>query len=137
MKATSGRGLLATGSPFPPVKGAGGEIGVAQCNNLFIFPGMGLGALVVKTNKITDQMFTSASKALSGLVTPDMAKRGYLLPEMRDIRRVSFEVALAVAREARDAGLGRLLDDEELARVIKAAQWDPHFYPYRAGKLPT
>jgi len=137
MHATRGRGLLATGSPFPPVRVDGREIGVAQCNNLFIFPGMGLGALVAKTNKVTDQMFIAASKALSGLVTPDQAARGYLLPEMRDIRRVSFEVALAVAREARDAGLGRLLAEEELARVIKKAQWDPHFYPYRAGRLPV
>ena len=97
---------------------------------------MGLGALVAKANKVTDQMFIAASKALSGLVTPDQAERGYLLPEMRDIRRVSSEVALAVAREAREAGLGRLLDDEEFARVIKKAQWGPHFYPYRAGRLP-
>jgi malate dehydrogenase (oxaloacetate-decarboxylating) len=136
MAATGGRGLLATGSPFPPMKVDGSEIGVAQCNNLFIFPGMGLGALVAKANKVTDQMFIAASKALSGLVTPDQAERGYLLPEMRDIRRVSFEVALAVGKEARDAGLGRLLDDEELARVIQKAQWDPHFYPYRPGRLP-
>jgi malate dehydrogenase (oxaloacetate-decarboxylating) len=56
---------------------------------------------------------------------------------MRDIRRVSFEVALAVAREARDAGLGRLLDDEKLAGVIKKAQWASRFYPYRAGRLPV
>ncbi len=137
MKATGGRGLIATGSPFPPVKVADREIGIAQCNNVFIFPGMGLGALVAKASKVTDQMFTAASKALSGLVTPDQAERGYLLPETRDIRKVSFEVALAVAKEARDAGLGRLLDDEQLARVIRKAQWEPHFYPYRAGKLPT
>jgi len=137
MKATGGRGLMAMGSPFPPVKIDGTEIGIAQCNNLFIFPGMGLGALVAKANKITDQMFTAASKALSALVTPNQAERGYLLPEMRDIRRVSFEVALAVAREARDAGLGRLLDDEKLAGVIKKAQWAPRFYPYRAGRLPV
>jgi malate dehydrogenase (oxaloacetate-decarboxylating) len=136
MRASSGRGLIATGSPFPPLKMDGREIGVAQCNNLFIFPGMGLGALVAKANKVTDQMFIAVSKTLSGLVTPDQAERGYLLPEMRDIRRVSFEVALAVAREARDAGLGRLLEDEKLATLIKKAQWDPHFYPYRAGRQP-
>lgn len=136
MRASRGRGLIATGSPFPPVKVDGREVGVAQCNNLFIFPGMGLGALVTKANKVTEQMFIAASKALSGLVTPDQAERGYLLPEMREIRRVSFEVALAVAREARDAGLGRLLDDERFATLIKKAQWDPHFYPYRAGRRP-
>ncbi len=136
MAATGGRGLIATGSPFPPIKANGREIGFAQCNNLFIFPGMGLGALVAKANKVTDQMFIAASKALSGLVRPDQAEGGHLLPEMRDIRRVSFEVALAVAKEARDAGLGRLLDDGELARVIRKAQWSPHFYPYRAGR-PT
>ena len=137
MRATGGRGLIATGSPFPPVKVAGKEIGIAQCNNVFIFPGMGLGALVAKASKVTDQMFTAASKALSGLVTPDQAERGYLLPETRDIRKVSFEVALVVAKEARDAGLGRLLDDEQLAKVIRKAQWVPHFYPYRAGKQST
>jgi malate dehydrogenase (oxaloacetate-decarboxylating) len=136
MRASRGRGLIATGSPFPPVKMDGREVGVAQCNNLFIFPGMGLGALVTKANKVTEQMFIAASKTLSGLVTPDQAERGYLLPEMREIRRVSSEVALAVAREARDAGLGRLLDDERFATLIRKAQWDPHFYPYRAGRRP-
>jgi len=59
--------------------------------------------------------------------------RGLLLPEMKDIRKVSFEVALAVAKEARDSGLGRQLSDSHLMAVIAKAQWEPHYYPYKPG----
>ena len=63
--------------------------------------------------------------------------KGLLLPPMQDIRKASFEVAKAVAIEARNNGLGRQLDDEALAARICAAQWDPHFYSYRAGGCQT
>jgi malate dehydrogenase (oxaloacetate-decarboxylating) len=76
-------------------------------------------------------MFLKASKALSDLVTEEQRKQNMLLPDLNDIRNVSYRVALAVAIEARDSGLGRLLSDEEYAHVIKKAQWEPHYYPYR------
>lgn len=60
--------------------------------------------------------------------------RGMMLPAMEAIREVSFKVALAVAKEARDSGLGRLLDDDQLAKAIAKAQWEPKFSPYRAAK---
>ena len=135
VEATEGRALIATGSPFPPASWRGGEVPVSQCNNLYIFPGVGLGALVAQATKVTDRMFGAAAKALSALVGEAGQRRGLLLPPMETIRDVSFHVALAVAREARDAGLGRLLPDEELARVIRKAQWQPCFYPYRPGFL--
>ena len=116
---------------------AGREIGIAQRNTPSSFPGMGLGALVAKANKVTDQMFTAASEALSGLATPERAERTSLLAELRNIRRISFEVALAVASQARDAGLGRLLAGAELARAIQKARWDPRSSPYGPGRLPV
>jgi malate dehydrogenase (oxaloacetate-decarboxylating) len=117
--ATHGGGLVATGSPFP---------GTAQCNNMFIFPGVGLGALVSDASKVTPEMFHAASHALSAL-----APAGRLLPDLSDIRNVSFHVAKAVACEARDSGLGRLLSDESFEDAIRRAQWVPHYYAFRPG----
>jgi malate dehydrogenase (oxaloacetate-decarboxylating) len=132
--ATEGRGLVATGSPFPPFPFAGRTLLSSQCNNMYIFPGVGLGALVAKAAKVTDGMLMAASRALSALVTPEQEAMGLMLPAMEDIRAVSAKVALAVAKEARDTGLGRVLDDEELEKVVLRAQWDPHFVPYHAGE---
>ena len=135
-RATKGRGLLATGSPFEPVEFEGRTIRSSQCNNLYVFPGMGLGALVGQAQKVSDAMFLAASRALSDMVTPELRERGLLLPEMSDVRKVSRTVALAVAMEARDSGFGRQMDDADLDAHIARAQWDPHYYPYRPGGGP-
>jgi len=132
--ATNGKGITATGSPFPPVEFKGKKLFSSQCNNMFIFPGVGLGALVSKTTRITTKMFLQASKALSELVSEEQRNSNMLLPEIKDIREVSFHIALAVAIEARDSGLGRMLSDEALSDLIKKAQWQPRYYPYRPGK---
>lgn len=131
--ATRGLGLVATGSPFPTLEMDGRTLQASQCNNMYVFPGMGLGALVCKATRITDRMFLAGSRAISRMVTPEQETRGLLLPEMKDIRSVSAQVALAVGIEARDAGLGRLLDDDAFARIIQKAQYQPSFMPYRAG----
>ena len=132
--ATEGRGLVATGSPFPPFPFGGQTLLSSQCNNMYIFPGVGLGALVARATKVTDAMLMAASRALSELVTPDLEAKGLMLPPMEDIRAVSARIALAVAKEARDSGLGRILDDEELEKLLLKAQWDPHFVPYHAAE---
>jgi malate dehydrogenase (oxaloacetate-decarboxylating) len=106
----------------------------SQCNNLYIFPGVGLGALVAKAPKVTDEMFLAASRALSRMVTPAQEAAGHLLPPMEDIRAVSRKVATAVAIEARDSGLGRLLDDAAYADVIARAQWEPKYAHYRPAR---
>jgi len=133
-KATNGTGLMAAGSPFPDIAWNGRTLVTSQCNNLYIFPGVGLGALVAKAPKVTHEMFLAASRALSAMVTPEQEARGYLLPPMTDIRRVSRVVARAVAVQARNAGLGRLLDDAKYDEVIARAQWEPKYAPYRPGK---
>jgi malate dehydrogenase (oxaloacetate-decarboxylating) len=129
--ATKGKGFVATGSPFASFMYEGKKFVTSQCNNMFVFPGLGLGALVAKASKITTQMFLQASKALSGLVTEEQRNQNMLLPELKDIRKVSLQIAKAVAIEARESGLGRLLSDEEFERIIKKAQWEPHYYPFR------
>jgi malate dehydrogenase (oxaloacetate-decarboxylating) len=132
--ATDGRGMFAAGSPFADIQWGERTLVTSQCNNLYVFPGVGLGALVAKAPKVTHEMFLAASRALSAMVTPEQEAMGYLLPLMSDIRAVSRGVAKAVATEARNAGLGRLLDDAKYEEVIARAQWEPKYTPYRPGK---
>ncbi len=133
-QATQGNCLIATGSPFPPVFYNGNETTISQCNNLFVFPGMGLGALVSGTPKITDNMFSMAARALSDFVTEDQLDRKILLPSIENIRNVSARVALAVAKVARDSGLGLRKDDDSLSNMIRKAMWTPKYLPYRYVK---
>lgn len=130
-KATKGKGLIASGSPFPPIDSEYGKMYTSQCNNMYIFPGIGLGALVAKTPKITYGMFLAASKALSNLVSKEEMEHGILLPDLDFIREASYKVAKAVVKEARDTGLGRLMEDSEISRVIRKAQWEPLYAPFR------
>jgi malate dehydrogenase (oxaloacetate-decarboxylating) len=134
-EATNGKALMASGSPFPPLQHGGKKCYTSQCNNMYVFPGVGLGALVSKTPKVTDSMFLAASKALSDMVTEEQMEEGILLPAMEDIRKVSSRIAKAVAIEARTSGLGRLMSDEQLEELICKAQWDPHYYPYRPSTM--
>jgi malate dehydrogenase (oxaloacetate-decarboxylating) len=135
MRVTNGRALMATGSPFAPVKTTDGhEIHISQCNNLYVFPGMGLGAICCQARRVTHSMFYAASRAISNMVTAEERAKGLLLPELKDIRRVCFEVALAVAKQARADGTGMIATDERLAEIIRAAMWEPHYYPYRYGR---
>ncbi len=132
--ATGEKCFIATGSPFPPVRIMGIEQEVPQCNNMYIFPGVGLGAIVSMTPKITNQMFTAAAKALTSMIPVDEASKGELLPNLSDIRKVSENVAFAVAKEARDKGFGIRLPDDKLMELIKHSMWNPEYIPYREKK---
>lgn len=134
LNIANGKCLIATGSPFKPVTVNGVEHTISQCNNLYIFPGVGLGALVCHTHKVTDEMFMAASKALSDQVSEKDLKAGQMLPPIQDIREVSAQVALAVAKQARETGLGVRADDETLLKMIHNAMWTPKYLPYRYVK---
>jgi malate dehydrogenase (oxaloacetate-decarboxylating) len=132
-RATEGRCFVATGSPFPPVETPHGMRLMSQCNNMYVFPGVGLGAMISMTPKITDQMFIRAAKAVASMVDSKELAQGVLLPDIKDIRRVSENVAYAVAMEARDSVLGIRLYDGEIRTVIKNSMWEPRYLPYRYG----
>jgi malate dehydrogenase (oxaloacetate-decarboxylating) len=135
LRWTDGRALVATGSPFAPVEHGGVRHEVGQANNVFIFPGVGLGAIVAEARQITDGMFLAAARTLVDQVTDDRLAVGALFPPVHDLRRVSRAIAIAVAREAVDAGLAGIepRDDTELEAAVDAAMWWPAYVPYVAA----
>ena len=130
---TGGRAIVATGSPFDPVSFDGRLHLIAQANNAFVFPGIGLGAIVSEASQITDSMFLAAARVLGGLATAERLSRGALYPPISELREVSRAIAVAVVREARDTGVGRVLDDGEIQRAVAQAMWWPAYVPYVAG----
>ncbi|HET9248749.1 MAG TPA: NAD-dependent malic enzyme [Actinomycetota bacterium] len=127
---TDGRALIATGSPFPPVTRGERTHTIGQANNAFCFPGIGLGALVAEAREITDEMFLSAAEALAAAVPQERLQQGALYPNQSDLRLASREVAIAVARAARDGGVGRHLNDDELELAVDTMMWEPRYRPY-------
>jgi len=135
MEATDGRALMASGSPFGPVTLPDGKIKkISQCNNLYVFPGMGLGAIVGQATRVTNAMFAAASRAVSEMVSASHMENGELLPPLSNVREVSFQVAYTVAKQARDEGIGLIASDERLAELIRSAMWIPRYYPYRYSR---
>ncbi|MEX2419335.1 MAG: oxaloacetate-decarboxylating malate dehydrogenase, partial [Acidimicrobiia bacterium] len=128
---SEGRALVATGSPFAPVEHEGELHRIGQANNVFVFPGIGLGAVVARASKISVGMFLAAARALADFVTDDTLKTGSLYPPITDVRALSKKVALAVIEVATREGIGQTLVDPEAA--VDAAMWEPVYLPYRAG----
>jgi malic enzyme len=124
---TGGRALVATGSPFEPVPYGRRKITIGQGNNAFVFPAMGLAALVSEAREVTDAMFAAAARCLAQQVADHDLRAGSLFPPQSDIRRVSAAIAEAVVREARDEGVGRAIPDEAIPKAIAAAMWTPEY----------
>jgi malate dehydrogenase (oxaloacetate-decarboxylating) len=132
MRWTDGRALIGTGSPFPPVERNGKRIPVDQCNNSYIFPGVGLGVLAVNARRVTDTMFMAAAKALAEMSPVRHDHEALLLPPLTDIRAVSVAVATAVAKQACQEGLAEECDEATYCARIRAIVWEPVYLPYEA-----
>jgi malate dehydrogenase (oxaloacetate-decarboxylating) len=124
LRWSDGRAFIATGSPFAPVQYHDRAVPVSQCNNVYIFPGVGLGAIVAKARVVTDAMFAAAAKALAGSVHSAELEQGVLFPPIADLRKVSLTIAKAVAREARDGGVGLDLSDSLIDEAVEREAWD-------------
>lgn len=126
---TGGRALIATGSPFEPVNYKGKSYPIAQCNNSYIFPGLGLGILAVNARRVSDDMFMAAAVALSECSPALTDPQAALLPSLEDIRDVSRRIAVVVARQAQAEGLAEQTTDDELEKRIDATFWEPEYLP--------
>jgi malate dehydrogenase (oxaloacetate-decarboxylating) len=120
---TNARALVATGSPYPPVKSDHGPIQIGQCNNSFIFPGVGLGVIASGARRVTDAMFVAAAQVLSAFAPASHDPEGQLYPPLESVRDISRSVALAVGVEAQKAGLAPATGTEELAQNISQKMW--------------
>ena len=126
---SEGRALVATGSPFEPVVFKDQKYTIGQCNNVFIFPGAGLGVLISEASRVTDSMFLAAAKALAEFTPAHSPGNGSLYPSLRELREVSRLIAFRVAQTARDEGLGRTLEDDALKKAIDEFCWFPDYSP--------
>lgn len=127
LQHSDGRALVATGSPFDPVVFQGHKYVIGQCNNAFVFPGVGLGGLISEASRMTDSMFLAAARALANFTRSNDPTDGSLYPRLRELRAVSQIIAFKVAQTARDEGFGRSLDDEALKAAIEDFCWFPNY----------
>lgn len=132
LQNSDGRALVATGSPFEPVLFNGRKHVIGQCNNVFIFPGVGLGVLIAGASQVTDSMFLVAAKTLAEFAVADASGSGSLFPSLSQLREISRAIGFKVAQTARDEGTGRKLDDAHLQAALAKFIWYPD-YPAQAA----
>ena len=124
---TGGRALAATGSPFAPVTYGGRAIPIAQCNNIFIFPAMGLALVASGARRVTDAMMLAAARTLGAYSPALKDPSASLLPPLTDIRKVTAEIAVAVGIEAQKDDLAPKTSEEEFRHRVTATQWAPTY----------
>ncbi|WP_434525354.1 NAD-dependent malic enzyme [Photorhabdus asymbiotica] len=128
---TDGAALVATGSPFHPVKYKGQEYPIAQCNNSYIFPGIGLGVIASGAKLVTDGMLMAASRTLADCSPLAQEGKGPLLPLIDDIQAVSRKIAKQVAKEAQIQGVATVTSDGALDEAIERNFWKPEYRVYK------
>jgi malate dehydrogenase (oxaloacetate-decarboxylating) len=128
---TAGQALVATGSPFEPVVIEDETYDIAQCNNSFIFPGIGLGVLASGARRVSDEMLMASSRALAECSPLAIDGSGPLLPRLEDIHLVSKHIAFAVGKVAIAQGLALPTSDELLQQAIEGNFWKPEYRRYK------
>ncbi len=132
---TQGEVIVATGSPFEPVQYNGKSYPVAQCNNSYIFPGIGLGVVSANINLITDEMLMVASETLAQASPLANTGEGELLPPLTEIAALSKKIAFAISKIAFEQGLALVIRDEALEAKIERNFWRPEYRHYRRTSL--
>jgi len=130
LKWTEGRAIIGTGSPFPPVEKKGRLMRVDQTNNSYIFPGLGLGLIAVKAQRVTQSMLMKAALTLAKCSPAQHNPDDNLLPSLTKIREVSYAIGVAVAEEAVKTGLAGFVP-EDIPTYIKQFMWWPEYWTYK------
>ena len=130
LRWTDGRALIAAGSPFANVDYNGRHIHIAQCNNVYIFPAMGLAVCATRAKRVTDGMFLAAAHALAKHSPAQSDPSAPLLPLLPGLRKAAIEIAVAAANEAQREGLVPAMTPESLRDIIVSSQWSPQYSSY-------
>ena len=130
---TDGRAIIACGSPYAPVEYNGKTYPIAQCNNAYIFPGIGLGIIATKIKHVSDAMLLKASEVLAEASSDENSIR--LLPPIKDIAKLSIDIAFAVSKVAISEGLAYQYTDEQISQRIDKNFWAPEYRRYRRVSL--
>ncbi|MBA2380820.1 MAG: NAD-dependent malic enzyme [Chloroflexi bacterium] len=133
LRWSGGRAMVATGSPFAAVEHDGRRHAIGQANNVFVFPGLGLGAIVAEARTMPDRLFLVAARTLADQVADERLAIGALYPAVDRLRHVTWTIALAVARAARDGGLAGIGPDVDLEAAVATAMWWPDYVPYEVA----
>ncbi|NNC23480.1 NAD-dependent malic enzyme [Salinisphaera sp. USBA-960] len=128
---TQGQALVATGSPFADVAYDGRNIPIAQCNNAYIFPGVGLGVIAANAWRVTDKMLMAASRALADSSPLTTSETGSLLPPLSDVCDLSKNIAFAVAKQAQRDEVALTSSDETISNAVEKNFWYPRYRYYR------
>jgi malate dehydrogenase (oxaloacetate-decarboxylating) len=133
---TDGRAVIGTGSPFPPIRRNGQDFRVDQTNNAYVYPGIGLGAIAVQARRISDGMFLAAARAVAELSPARRDPAANLLPPLVDLRKISFHVAAAVAKQAIAEGFADPQTEADIATALHSKMWEPVYARYRRLSRP-
>jgi malic enzyme len=129
---SAGRAIAGTGSPSREVEFGGRRITIGQANNVFVFPGVGLGAVVAQARELTDDAFLVAARTLAGMVPDDLLAGGTIYPPIATLRAVARQIAKALVVHFRDTGYGRQLRDDQISDAVDRAMWQPEYMSYTA-----
>ncbi len=130
---TSGAAIVGTGSPFAPVEHGGRTYAIGQGNNVFIFPGVGLGATAVRARWLPDEAFVAAANALFACAGSSVAPGDSIYPPLSRLRDISRHVAVAVGCALVDAGAAPPMTHADVERRVLEGMWEPDYLPYRAA----
>ncbi|HEU5438833.1 MAG TPA: NAD-dependent malic enzyme [Ktedonobacterales bacterium] len=134
---TDGHALVASGSPFPDVTYDGRRVRIGQCNNMFIFPGIGLGVIAGRARRVTDGMLLAAARALSARAPIRRVPDAPLYPGLDEVRAVARDVARAVAIAAQQDGVASMTTGDELERRLDTCTWAPRYVPLYRRRTPA
>jgi len=128
---TNGAAIIGTGSPFAPVTHNGVTHHIGQCNNAFVFPGIGLGAIVVGATAVPDEAFAAAARALYECTGRSRVPGASIFPPISALRSVSTKVAVEVACALVEYGAAPPMPRADIEARVAEATWEPRYLPYR------
>ena len=131
---TDGRALIATGTEFPPVSLKGRIIKIAQCNNFYIFPAIGLAVRASEAKRVTDRMMIAAAEALGNISQDSANNATELLPPIENMRDVAIQIAVRVGLQAQQDGVAQIMSEQELRERVQQRFWIPQYRSYKLIK---